>query len=71
MAPESFSLVNVYRIDELAKGRKVGQKSEGNKSVKTDDIELVMTPKVNHRKVEKRKRCYQHHRRHHDEARAQ
>ena len=26
MAPESFSLVNVYRMDELAKGRKVGQK---------------------------------------------
>ena len=23
MAPESFSLVNVYRVDELAKGRKV------------------------------------------------
>ena len=26
MAPESFSLVNVYRMYELCKGRKVGQK---------------------------------------------
>ena len=26
MAHESFGLVNVYRMDELAKGRKVGQK---------------------------------------------
>ena len=26
MAPESFSLVNVYRMYELGKGRKVGQK---------------------------------------------
>jgi hypothetical protein len=26
MAPESFSLVNVYRMYEFAKGRKVGQK---------------------------------------------
>ena len=24
MVPDSFSLVNVYRMDELAKGRKVG-----------------------------------------------
>ena len=32
MAPESFSLVNVYRMDELAKGRKVG--SKGNKLTK-------------------------------------
>ena len=51
MAPESGSLMNVYRVDELAKGQKVG--SKGNKTAKTADLELVIAPKVDHKKVER------------------
>ena len=69
MTPESFSLVNVYRMDELVKGRE--GESKRTKSAKSADIELEITPKVDHKKVKRRESCYQHHRRHDCEARAQ
>ena len=69
MAPESISLGNVYRMDELAKGREGGQK--GPNLTKSADIELEITPKVDHKIIKRRKSCYQHPGRHDCEARAQ
>ena len=57
MVPESFSLVEVYHMNEPVKGPRRGSKRL--KTTKTADIELEITPKRVHKTVVRRKRCYQ------------
>ena len=45
--------------------------SNRTKSDKSADLELVIAPQVDHRKVQRCKSCYLHHKRHHFKARAQ
>ena len=59
MVPESFSLVEVYYMNEPVKGREGGQ--NGPKTTKTADIELEFTPKRVPKTVVRRKRWYQPH----------
>ena len=56
MAPGSDDLVDVYHLYERVKGREGAQKDP--KSTISADIELEITPKRVHKKVERLKNCY-------------
>ena len=57
-APESFSLIEVYYMNEPVRPRRGSKRT---KTTKTADIELELTPKRVPKPVVRHKRCYQPH----------